>query len=89
MYRYPLFFTLPATLLLCAATGAAQSSTVNVKVSNQINPSAGVNGRLQVAMSTSFQLGQWHLSVFQPNARSPGDTECASAAAHARAVGPE
>ena len=31
MYRHPLFFTLPATLLLCAALGAAQFSTVNVQ----------------------------------------------------------
>src|SRR5580700_9553644 len=47
---------LSVILLLCAATGAAQSTTVNVQVSNQIDSSAGVNGRLQVAMSTSFQL---------------------------------
>ena len=56
MYRRSLLLTLPATLLLFAATGAAQSSTVNVQVSNQVNYSTGVNGRLQVAMSTSFQL---------------------------------
>ena len=51
-------------LLLCAAIGAAQSSTVNVQVSNQINPSVGVNGRLQVAMSTSFQLANWSYQFF-------------------------
>jgi hypothetical protein len=87
MYRYPFSFTLPATLLLCAATGAAQSSTVNVQVSNQINRSAGVNGRLQVAMSTSLQLDSGTYQFFQPNARSPSDTERASAPAHTSAIG--
>ena len=60
----PHFLRLPATILLAAATGAAQSSTVNVQVSNQINPSAGVNGRLQLAMSTSFQLANWSYQFF-------------------------
>jgi uncharacterized protein (TIGR03437 family) len=63
MFRHPLFSTLPA-VLLCAGLGAAQSSTVNVQVSNQINPSVGVNGRLQVAMSTSFQLASWSYQFF-------------------------
>jgi uncharacterized protein (TIGR03437 family) len=60
----PHFLRLPATLLLCAATGASQSSTVNVQVSNQINPSVGVNGRLQVAMSTSFQVANYSYQFF-------------------------
>jgi uncharacterized protein (TIGR03437 family) len=64
MFRYPLFSTLPAMVLLCANFGAAESSTVNVRVSNQINPSVGVNGRLQVAMSTSFQLASWSYQFF-------------------------
>ncbi|MGA2882516.1 MAG: glycosyl hydrolase [Bryobacteraceae bacterium] len=64
MYRRTLLSTLPATLLLCAVTAAAQSSTVNVQVSNQINLAAGVNGRLQVAMSTSFQLASWSYQFF-------------------------
>src|ERR1700722_6460968 len=64
MYRRPSLFVLPATLLLSAATGAAQSSTVNVQVSNQINPAVGVNGRLQVAMSTNFQLVNYSAQLF-------------------------
>ena len=64
MYLRPHSLTLPAVLLLSAATGAAQSSTVNVQIGNQINPSAGVNGRLQVAMSTSFQLANWSYQFF-------------------------
>jgi hypothetical protein len=44
--------------------GASESTTVNVQVSNQINPSAGVNGRLQVPMSTSFQLISWSYQFF-------------------------
>ena len=64
MYRRQSLFALPFTLLLCAATGAAQSSTVNVQVSNQINPSVGVNGRLQVAMSTNLQLVDYSAQFF-------------------------
>src|SRR5580704_17868246 len=60
----PHLVRLPAALLLYAATGAAQSSTVNVQVNNQINASVGVNGRLQVAMSTSFQLASWSYQFF-------------------------
>jgi uncharacterized protein (TIGR03437 family) len=64
---------LSVILLLCAATGAAQSTTVNVQVSNQINSSAGVNGRLQVAMSTSFQLDSGSYQFFNqtPKALAP------------------
>jgi uncharacterized protein (TIGR03437 family) len=60
MHRH-LFFS---TLLSAAALGAAQSSTVNVQVSNQVNRAVGVNGRLQVAMSTSFQLASWSYQFF-------------------------
>src|SRR5271170_6378535 len=56
MFRSPVILTLPAALLLYATPGEAQSDTVNVQVSNQINTSAGVNGRLQLAMSTNLQL---------------------------------
>jgi hypothetical protein len=68
------FLKLHAALLLCAATAASQSTTVNVQVSNQINPSVGVNGRLQVAMSTSFQLASWSYQFFTqtPQALAPG-----------------
>ncbi len=67
MYRHSLFFALPATLLLCAASGEAQLSTVNVQVSDQINTSAGVNGRLQVAMSTNLQLVNYSADFFSQN----------------------
>jgi len=64
MWRRSSFLTLPVTLLLCAGIGAAQSSTVNVQVSNQVNSSVGVNGRLQLAMSTSLQLASWSYRFF-------------------------
>jgi uncharacterized protein (TIGR03437 family) len=53
---------LPATLLMCAAACASESTTVNVQVGNQIDPTVGINGRLQVAMSTSFQ--SWSYQFF-------------------------
>jgi len=65
MYQRALFVTVPATMLLCAFFASAQSSTVNVQVSNQINTSAGIKGRLQVAMSTSFQLINWSYQFFE------------------------
>jgi uncharacterized protein (TIGR03437 family) len=64
MWRRSSFLTLPVTLLLCAGIGTAQSSTVNVQISNQVNASVGVNGRLQLAMSTSFQLASWSYQFF-------------------------
>jgi uncharacterized protein (TIGR03437 family) len=63
-HRHARFLKLPATLLLCAAAGASQSTTVNVQVGNQIDPAVGVNGRLQVAMSTSFQVASWSYQFF-------------------------
>ncbi len=44
----------------CAATSVA----VNVTVINQVNPAAGINGHLQVAMSTTFQLAPWSYQYF-------------------------
>lgn len=67
MSRHSSLFTLPATLLFCAVGVAAQSTTVNVQVSNQINASTGVNGRLQVAMSTSFQPADYNYQFFSQN----------------------
>ncbi|MGP0070917.1 MAG: hypothetical protein ACLPWF_03150 [Bryobacteraceae bacterium] len=64
MYRHSLFIALPATLLLYSAPVAAQPSTVNVQVSNQIDPSVGVNGRLRVAMSTNLQLVNYSAQFF-------------------------
>ncbi len=63
MYRHALVFTFPATLLW-ASIAAAQSSTVNVQVIDQINASAGINGRLQVAMSTNLQLVDYSAQFF-------------------------
>lgn len=60
--------------LLCSAIShAASSVTVNVQVSNQVNTQVGVNGRLQVAMSTSFQLAPWSYEFFTlaPQAAAP------------------
>ncbi len=69
----PHFLKLPVALLLCASAAASQSATVNVQVSDQINSSAGVNGRLQLAMSTSFQLASWSYQFFnqEPQALAP------------------
>lgn len=50
--------------LLASVTGAAQSTTVNVQISNQTDTSVGVKGRLQLAMSTSFQLANWNDQFF-------------------------
>jgi uncharacterized protein (TIGR03437 family) len=58
------FLNFPVTLLLCAAAAASESTTVNVQVGNQIDPTVGVNGRLQVAMSTSFQVASWSYQFF-------------------------
>jgi hypothetical protein len=44
-----------------------------VQVSNQKNTSVGVNGRLQVAMSTSFQLAQWSYTYFQSTPAAPAN----------------
>jgi len=65
MHLRPHFPRLPAALLLCAFSAAPQSTTVHVQVSNQINPSVGVNGRLQLAMSTAFQLISWSYQFFE------------------------
>jgi uncharacterized protein (TIGR03437 family) len=62
---------LNAIVFLAAATVAAQSSTVNVQVGNQIDKTVGVNGRLQVAMSTSFQLANYSYTYFQATPAAP------------------
>lgn len=49
-----------------AAAVSAQSNTVYVQVSNQLSPQAGLNGRLQLGMSTSFQLAYPSYPVFDP-----------------------
>jgi len=71
--------SITSALRLCAAgwlaagVVAAQSTTVNVQVSNQKDTSLGLNGRLQLAMSTSFQLAGWSYQFFSgaPDATTP------------------
>ena len=62
-----------AIVLLAAAVFADQTTTVNVQVGNQVNTQAGVNGRLQLAMSTSFQLAPWSYQFFEvaPQTQTP------------------
>jgi uncharacterized protein (TIGR03437 family) len=62
---------LSTIILLAAATAAAQSTTVNVQVANQTDTSVGVNGRLQMPMSTSFQLADYSYQYFSS---APGAT---------------
>ena len=62
MYRRPLVFIFLVTLL--AAIAPAQPSTVNVQVLDQVNSSAGINGHLQVAMSTNLQLVDYSAQFF-------------------------
>ncbi len=62
----------PVFAILLTAFAAAQSTTVNVKVGNQVDTSQGVNGRLQVAMSTSFQLAGWSYQFFNQVPGAPG-----------------
>ncbi len=52
---------------------AADPVAVNVQVKNQINQQAGMNGHLQLPMSTSFQLAPWSYTFFTqaPNAITP------------------
>jgi uncharacterized protein (TIGR03437 family) len=64
MCRQSLLLMTPAALLLYAASGAAQTNTVNVTVSNQVDSSSGVNGRLQLAMSTNLQLVNYSSGFF-------------------------
>ena len=58
-------------VLLAGAGAAAQSTTVNVQVGNQTDTSVGVNGRLQVAMSTSFQLASYNDQFFSSAPDAP------------------
>jgi len=62
--RLKLAFVLCGPILM-----AAQSVTVNVTVSNQVNPQVGINGRLELSTSTSFQLAPWSYQYF---ALTPG-----------------
>ena len=61
--RCPMSIIRPCAMaLLAAVAAAAQSTTVNVQVGNRTNTSVGVKGRLQLPMSTSFQLADWTIN---------------------------
>ena len=64
MPRHSLFFNIPSPLLLCASLAVAQSNTIYVTVSDQVDLSAGINGRLQLAMSTNLQLIDYSAQFF-------------------------
>lgn len=53
-----------AAILLCAT---APAQPISVTVLNQKNLGAGVNGRLESFMSTSFQPAEWDYAFFQQN----------------------
>lgn len=62
---------MPLAGLLTAAFAGAQSNTVNVKVGNQADTTLGVSGRIEVAMSTSFQLAGWSYQYFSGAPQAP------------------
>ena len=70
--RFPIFIIRPCAIaILAVAAAAAQSTTVNVQVGNQTNTSVGVKGRLQLPMSTSFQLAGWNYQFFSGAPNGP------------------
>ncbi len=70
--RSPMSTVRPCAIaLLAVAAAAAQSTTVNVQVGNQTDTSVGVKGRLQLPMSTSFQLADWNYQFFNGEASVP------------------
>ena len=71
--KNPVILSVIYITILPAAALAQSSGTVNIVVSNQINQQSGVNGRLQLPMSTSFQLAPWSYQFFTllPNATTP------------------
>src|ERR1035438_2152461 len=69
--RSPMSIVRPCAIALMAAAAAAQSTTVNVQVGNQTNTSVGVKGRLQLPMSTSFQLAGWNYQFFSGAPNGP------------------
>src|ERR1035441_7176503 len=72
--RSPKSITRPCAIaLLAAAAVAAQSTTFNAQVGNQTNTSVGVKGRLQLAMSTSFQLASWDDQFFSGAPNAPAE----------------
>ena len=55
----------PAIVAALFAWSACPQSTISVTVSNQKNWGAGVHGRLQSFLSTSFQPAEWDYPYFQ------------------------
>ncbi len=63
--RFPVSLVAACAIgVFASAPAAPQSTTVNIQVSNQKDTTLGVNGRLQEAMSTSFQLAGWDYEFF-------------------------
>jgi uncharacterized protein (TIGR03437 family) len=71
--KSPVLLSVICLAILPAAAPAQVSGTVNVQIANQIDSQSGVNGRLQLPMSTSFQLAPWSYQFFSqvPNAATP------------------
>jgi uncharacterized protein (TIGR03437 family) len=69
----PFILLVLSSTILPAAALAQESEIVNVQVSNQIDLQTGVNGRLELPMSTSFQLAPWSYQLFSttPDATTP------------------
>ena len=51
-------------VVLVAALSLAAQTQINVQVLNQLNTTAGLNGRLQSFLSTSFQPAEWDYTFF-------------------------
>jgi hypothetical protein len=84
--RSPMSTVRPCAIaLLAVAAAAAQSTTVNVQVGNQTDTSVGVKGRLQLPMSTSFQLADWNYQFFNGEASAPRAVDSSQSVAHAGA----
>jgi uncharacterized protein (TIGR03437 family) len=62
--KTPVILLVLCIAMLPAVAPAQETGVVNIQVGNQINPQSGVNGRLQLAMSTSFQLAPWSYQFF-------------------------
>jgi len=54
-------------IVLASLSPVFAQSTISVTVFNQKNTAAGINGRLQNFMSTSFQPAEWDSAFFQQN----------------------
>src|SRR5271170_697211 len=64
-------FVVACLAAMLAVSAAGPSSVVNVQVTNQINTAVGIKGRLQVSMSTSFQLLGPNFNFFSQAPQAP------------------